>query len=68
MKVKRDKTQKYTPLEAMQLAIKVAKSGWHKARPNPCVIPLFRLSTLGREGPSLDFRLYAGEGQVPIFV
>ena len=41
---------------------------WKWARPNPCVIPLFRLSTLGREGPSLDFRLYAGEGQVPIFV
>lgn len=25
------------PLKAMQLAIKIAKSGWHKARPNPCV-------------------------------
>jgi diaminohydroxyphosphoribosylaminopyrimidine deaminase / 5-amino-6-(5-phosphoribosylamino)uracil reductase len=30
-------SMEYSPLEAMQLAIKTAKSGWHQARPNPCV-------------------------------
>ena len=41
---------------------------WRWAWPNLCVIPLFRLSTLGREGPSLGFRLYAGNGLDPILV